>query len=111
MKKTLCLLLAFLMLLSFATAFASDDVRLKITEASDYAKNFKKDVSGLLGGSVFDWFCFEDVNLSGVKSIGIKAGVNFRGNGGTNGFDIAVILDDFKTGTVLDISTWMMTEK
>ena len=101
MKKTLCLLLTFLMLLSFVTAFASDDVRLKITDASDYAENFKKDVSGLLGGSVFDWFCFEDVNLSGVKSIGIKADVNFRGNGGTNGFDIAVILDDYKTGTVL----------
>ena len=89
------------MLLSFGTIFASGDVRLKAVNASGFSETLLKGESGLYRAKVSDWFMFKDVDLTGVNSIGINANMIFRGNGGTNGFDIAVILDNYKTGTLI----------
>lgn len=47
-----------------------------------------------------EWFMLKGVDLTDVKSVGVKANMVFR-NAQTNGCDIALIADDVKKGTLL----------
>ncbi len=103
MKKIVSLLLTLIMLMSMATiAFADGDITLEAKNATlNSGANINGDgVYAILRG---DYFGFKDVDLTGVKSIGLQ--VKSTISGGNNGETFAVKIDDPTSGMTIGYIT------
>lgn len=99
MKKIISLVLAFLMLLSFASVVeASDKVTLNPAEATLLSGALVKD-GYVTYTKMNDYFGFKDVDMQGIKSLTLVADNYFNAIG--NGDTLIVKIDDPLKGEVL----------